>query len=57
MVYEVILSEEAQEHFRRIIHYLIYELRSDQAASRVTDDMDTPLISHLYSKKHPSSWE
>lgn len=40
MVYEVILSEEAQEYFRRIIHYLIYELRSDQAASRVTDDME-----------------
>lgn len=39
MEYEVILSAEAQEHFRKIIHYLIYELQSDQAASRVTDDM------------------
>lgn len=40
MEYKVILSAEAQEHFRRIIHYLIYELQSDQAASRVTDDME-----------------
>lgn len=40
MVYEVILSAEAQEHFRRILHYLIYELQSVQAASRVADDME-----------------
>ena len=40
MEYKVILSAEAQEHFRRIIHYLIYELQSDQAASRVADDME-----------------
>lgn len=40
MEYDVILSAEAQEHFRKIIHYLIYELQSDQAAIRVTDDME-----------------
>ena len=40
MVYEVIFSAEAQEHFRKILHYLIYELQSDQAASRVADDME-----------------
>lgn len=44
MEYEVILSAEAQEHFRRIIHYLIYELQSDQAASRVTDDMEETIL-------------
>lgn len=40
MVYEVIFSAEAQEHFRKILHYLIYELQSGQAASRVADDME-----------------
>ena len=40
MVYEVIFSAEAQEHFRKILHYLIFELQSDQAASRVADDME-----------------
>lgn len=40
MVYEVIFSAEAQEHVRKILHYLIYELQSDQAASRVADDME-----------------
>ena len=40
MVYEVIFSAEAQEHFRKILHYLIYELQNDQAASRVADDME-----------------
>lgn len=44
MEYEVILSAEAQEHFRRIIHYLIYELQSDQAASMVTDDMEETIL-------------
>lgn len=40
MGYEVILSTEAQEHFRKIIHYLTYELKSDQAAANVADDME-----------------
>ncbi len=40
MVYEVIFSAEAQEHSRKILHYLIYELQSDQAASSVADDME-----------------
>lgn len=44
MEYEVILSAEAQEHFRRIIHYLIYELQSNQAASGVTDDMEETIL-------------
>jgi len=40
MEYEVILSAEAQEHFRKIIQYLIYEFKNEQAATNVVDDME-----------------
>lgn len=40
MDYEVILSAEAQEHFRKIIHYLLNDLKSEQAAINVIDDME-----------------
>lgn len=40
MEYEVILSAEAQEHFRKIINHLLYEFKSEQAAANVTDDME-----------------
>ena len=46
MEYEVILSAEAKEHFRKIIHHLLY---SGQAANSVADDMEETIerLSHV----------
>lgn len=40
MEYNVVLSAQAQTHFRKIIDYLLNELRNQQAAISVTDDFD-----------------
>ncbi len=44
MEYEVILSREAQEHFRRIIYHLLYEFKSEQAAINVINDMEETVL-------------
>lgn len=38
MEYDVVLSAQAQTHFREIINYLLYELQNQQAAISVADD-------------------
>ncbi len=38
MEYKVVLTSKAKSHFREIIHYLLYEIKSQQAATNVTDD-------------------
>lgn len=40
MEYEVILSGQAKEDFRKIVHYLLYELGNEQAATNVINDME-----------------
>lgn len=40
MGYEVIVSAQAQTHFREIINYLLYDLQNHQAAISVTDDFN-----------------
>ena len=40
MEYKVVLTAEAKEHFKQIIHYLLYELESKQAATNVTNDFE-----------------
>lgn len=46
MEYNVVLSVQAQTHFREIINYLLYELQNQQAATSIADDFDET-ISHL----------
>lgn len=40
MEYDVILSAQAQIHFREIIDYLLNELQNQQAAVNIADDFD-----------------
>lgn len=40
MDYKVVLTSQAQLDFRNITHYLLYELKSEQATISVTDDME-----------------
>lgn len=40
MEYKVVLTSQAQLDFRNITHYLLYELKSEQATISVTDDME-----------------
>ena len=40
MEYKVFLTSQAQLDFRNITHYLLYELKSEQATISVTDDME-----------------
>lgn len=40
MDYNVVLTSRAQLDFKNITHYLLYELRSEQAAISVTNDME-----------------
>ena len=49
MEYNVVLSAQAQMHFRKIIDYLIYELQNQQAATSVADDFDDTIarLSHV----------
>ena len=44
MEYNVVLSAQAQMHFRKIIDYLIYELQNQQAAKSVVDDFDNTIV-------------
>lgn len=43
MEYKVVLSTQAQMHFRKIIDYLLYELQNQQAAVSVADDFDNTI--------------
>ncbi|MDE5718931.1 MAG: type II toxin-antitoxin system RelE/ParE family toxin [Lachnospiraceae bacterium] len=49
MEYDVILSTQAQTHFREIIDYLLGELKNQQAAINVVDDFDDTILrlSHI----------
>ncbi|MDE6942984.1 MAG: type II toxin-antitoxin system RelE/ParE family toxin [Lachnospiraceae bacterium] len=49
MEYDIVLSVQAQTHFREIINYLIYELQNQQAAISVADDFDETIarLSHV----------
>ncbi|HBI62907.1 MAG TPA: type II toxin-antitoxin system RelE/ParE family toxin [Lachnospiraceae bacterium] len=40
MEFKVVLSRQAQIDFRNITHYLLYDLRNEQAAISVTNDME-----------------
>lgn len=40
MEYEVILSGQAKEGFRKIVSYLLYEFGNEQAAANVINDME-----------------
>lgn len=40
MEYEVILSGQAKEDFRKIVHHLLYEFGNEQAATNVINDME-----------------
>lgn len=40
MEFKVVLTSQAQLDFRNITNYLLYELRSEQAAASVMDDME-----------------
>ncbi|MCM1542009.1 MAG: type II toxin-antitoxin system RelE/ParE family toxin [Blautia sp.] len=40
MGYKVVLTSRVKSHFREIIHYLRYELESQQAATSVTNDFE-----------------
>lgn len=40
MEYKIVLTRRAQLDFRNITHYLLYELKSEQAAISVTNDME-----------------
>jgi len=37
---KVVLTSQAKAHFREIIHYLRYELESQQTATNVTNDFE-----------------
>lgn len=49
MEYDVVLSVQAQTHFREIINYLLYELQNQQAAASIADDFDNTIarLSHV----------
>ena len=49
MEYKVVLTAEAKEHFMQIIHYLLYKLKSRQAATNVTNDFEETItrLSHV----------
>ena len=40
MEFRVVLTDQAQLDFKNIIHYLLYELKSEQATISVTNDME-----------------
>lgn len=40
MEFNVVLTSRAQLDFRNITHYLLYELKSEQATISVTNDME-----------------
>lgn len=43
MEYKVVLTSQAKAQFREIIHYLLYELESQQAATNVANDLSDSL--------------
>ena len=46
--YKIVLTERAKTHFRKIIYYILDELKSAQAAANVTNDMENTVrrLSH-----------
>lgn len=52
MEYKVVLTSRAQLDFKNIIHYLLYDLRSEQAAISVTDDIEHTIerLSYMASR-------
>ena len=40
MVYKVVLTSDAEEDLNQFIRYLLYEKKSEQAASNVLDDFE-----------------
>lgn len=40
MEYEVILSGQAKEDFRKIVHHLLYKFGNKQAAANIINDME-----------------
>lgn len=44
MEYKVVLTVQAREQFREILQYLLYSLKSKQAATNVTDDFEKTII-------------
>lgn len=49
MGFEVVLTSQAQLDFRDITNYLLYKLKSDQAADSVVSDMENTIerLSHI----------
>lgn len=49
MEYEVVLTTQAKVNFRQIINYLLYELKSEQAATNVANDMENTInrLAHI----------
>lgn len=49
MDYKVVLTSAAKIQFRNIIHYLLYELENQQAATNVVKDFDDTIsrLSHV----------
>ncbi len=43
MEFEVVLTSQAQLDFRNITNYLLYEIKSEQAATSVADDMENTI--------------
>lgn len=49
MEYKVVLTTQAKVDFRRIIDYLLFKLKSEQAATNVANDMENTInqLSHV----------
>lgn len=52
MEFKVVLTSQAQLDFKNITHYLLYELKSEQATISVTDDMENTIkrLSYMASR-------
>lgn len=48
MEFKVVLTNRAQQDFKNIICYLLYELKSEQAAISVTNDMEHTIMRLSY---------
>lgn len=44
MVYDVVLTSQAQLQFKQILGYLIYRLKNKQAAVNLTNDFDETVV-------------
>lgn len=43
MVYKVVLTSDAEEDLNQFIRYLLYEKKSEQAASNVLEDYENKI--------------